>query len=313
MENDVYYISELEDKILDTIYRNMKYVQRPFGCLFSGGFDSGLLAAITHPDYIFRVKFPYGVQYDESRYSDAIIKHLGLQNVIDITITKELFNENFIDAVQTMGEPTTHFSLVPLYILMKEVAKHCKIVISGEGPDEYLGGYARYIIFDELKKMYRIPELRNYHPTINKALGIARDDFLRVYGNMMGYKPLDIARHDHEQYPMLGSFGKMDMDLGCIEKMEQKMAKNYDINLIYPYITNEFAEYCYRLPDNLKVRDGVTKWAFRQICKKYLPEFVMERSKMGGPVAPVNEWLGVEDIFNKATYIKKQKEILGLI
>jgi len=84
--------------------------------------------------------------------------------------------------------------------------------------------------------------------------------------------------------------------------------------LHYPYINDQLAEYCYRLPDHLKIRNGVTKWGFRQICKKYLPAMMMDRVKMGGPVFPVNKAMGwvVEGGYDKTIYLAKQIEILKL-
>ena len=130
----------------------------------------------------------------------------------------------------------------------------------------------------------------------------------------MGYPEGKVMSYAYlSGYPFQGIIGKMDMELGSIEKMELKMAEAHGVNLFYPYIDGTLAEYCYRLPDNLKIRDGVTKWAFRQICKKYLPAFMMDRGKMGGPVAPVNLWLGDTSCgeFDKTAYLKKQEEILN--
>jgi len=319
---DLYAIDELEEKILSTVGDYVAKIPRPFGLLLSGGFDSGLLAAITKPDYTLRVRFPYGPRYDESRYSDAIIKHLGLQNVCDITITPELFKENFEAAVRVMGETTTHFSLVPLYTLFKTAKKNLLVegplnILSGEGPDEYLGGYARQIIFDELKNLYEIPELRNYHTKIDSVLGanysISRDMVVWKYGEMMGYAPEEIYTYMGTDYPLQGAIGKMDMELGVIEKMEQKMANHFGVNLHYPFINDEFAEYCYRLPDDLKIRNGRTKWAFKEVGMRYLPEIMRDRQKLGGPVAPVNlflDCLDTEGHYGKETYLSRQQEIL---
>jgi len=317
MKTDQYYLAELEDKLLETVYNYVQGLKRPYGILISGGFDSGLLAALTKPDYVYSIRFPYGIKYDESRYADAIIDHLGLRDKTTIiTITKEHFDENFRDAVTTMGEPVSHFSLVPLYTLFKQIRKDQGVwaeVLSGEGPDEYLGGYARQIIFDELKKLYETPELRNYKGLIDKTLGFT--DPVKKYGEIVGYPEEKVQIYSRlPGYPLQGVIGKMDMELGVIEKMEQTLAKRHEVNLHYPYINDAFAEYCYMLPDHLKIRNGVTKWAFRQICKKYLPEFIMDRAKMGGPVAPINHWIDAADKgeFDKKRYLEIQKEILKL-
>jgi asparagine synthetase B (glutamine-hydrolysing) len=147
---------------------------------------------------------------------------------------------------------------------------------------------------------------------ILKALGFS--NLIIQYGRMMGYPDDSIMRYQLiPNIPLQGILGKMDMDLGVIEKMEQKMAVANGITLHYPYINQEFAEYCYMLPDHLKIRNGVTKWAFREVCRKYLPEFVMDRAKMGGPVAPVNHWIdgAMENgEFSKEKYLQLQKDIL---
>lgn len=310
MKSDAYYIAELEDKILETIFNYMKDIPRPYSLVLSGGFDSGLLAALLKPEFVYSINFPYGPRYDESRYRDAIIKHLDLKNVTIITFTKKEFLPNLREAVKIMEKPVSHFSLAPLNLLMKRVGNGSN-VISGEGPDEYLGGYARYIVFDELYKLYTIPELRNYKNIIPQVLGF--NNLIERYGEMMQYDASTYYYALIPFMPFLGKLGKMDMEQGVIEIMEQKLAKAHGINLHYPYINPVFAEYCYALPDHLKVRNGITKWAFRQICKKYLPEMMWDRSKMGGPVAPVNHWLRnqSDNEFDKTLYLKKQEEILN--
>lgn len=327
-QNDNFQIAQLEDKILDTVYGYVQHnVPRPFGLLLSGGFDSGLLAAITKPDFIFSIRFSHGVAYDESRYADAIIDHLHLRaktNIIEIT--KEDFIANAPAAIKAMGEPVSHFSVVPFYTIMQFVAQRMKDVgvkptlLSGEGPDEYLGGYARQIIYDELYRLFQTSELRGYHSMIYKALHVPEEAqklsletvLAARYGDLMGYNRLDIARYaGAREYPLQGRIGKMDMELGVIEKMEQKLAQHAGVFLHYPYINEEFSEYCYKLPDHLKIRNGVTKWAFRQICKKYLPEFVMDRAKMGGPVAPVNKWLFGKEGYGKEDWLAYQRKVLN--
>lgn len=311
MKSDQYYIDELEEKLLETVSLYMRKVTRPYGLLLSGGFDSGLLAALTKPDVLYRVQFyEADVRYDETRYADAIATHLGVSSKVKtLHVSSDAFKENIKSAVLAMGEPISHFSLVPFYMLMKFIKEQHEVlpidILSGEGPDEYLGGYARQIVFDELRKLYDIPELRNYRDVIKKVFGF--ENLALRYQEFMGYSGYPLGL---EEYPLQGKIGKMDMELGTIEEMEQKLALANGVNLHYPYINEQFAEYCYMLPDHLKIRNGVTKWAFRQIAMKYLPEFMRNRSKMGGPVAPVNEWLGLGVGYDKEKWLQIQREIL---
>jgi asparagine synthase (glutamine-hydrolysing) len=316
MQNkEQYLLQELEAKIIDTVGSYIEQnVERPFGILLSGGYDSGLLAALTKPDFAYRVKFPYGTVFDESRYAEAIGTHLDIP-ITEVVITPENFKENFKEAVKVMGEPTTHFSLVPLYLLFKEMKD--ERILSGEGPDEYLSGYARQVILDEVAKLMKTPELRTYQPLLSKWLPWTTE-LVKGYGERMGYPMEKVERyakmHEEGIYPLQGTVGKMDMELGIIEKMEGRMAKHFGVELHYPYISEDLAEYCYKLPDEMKIKDGKTKVAFKEIAMKYLPEIMRNRSKMGGPVAPANFLLGRNDLdpFDKSFYISEQKRILGI-
>src|SRR3990167_9924555 len=246
--NDQYLLAELEDKILDSVSSYMDGIKDSYSILMSGGFDSGLLAAITNPSVAYRIKFAGGVKYDETRYVNAVAKHLSIP-LVSLEFGRKEFDENFEEAVKIMGEPVSHFSLVPLFYLFKTLKEEGQFhVLSGEGPDEYLGGYARQIIFDELNKLYEISELRGYHKMIDEVLGLnylldKNSSLLLKYAELVGYnmKNYSIVLSNRQ---LQGLIGKMDMELGVIEKMEQKLAKHHKVDLHYPYINDVFAEYC---------------------------------------------------------------------
>jgi asparagine synthase (glutamine-hydrolysing) len=57
-----------------------------------------------------------------------------------------------------------------------------------------------------------------------------------------------------------------------------------------PLVDHEFLELTARMPSSLKVRDGETKWLFKQICDGWLPADVVRRPKQGFDI-PVDDWL----------------------
>ena len=57
-----------------------------------------------------------------------------------------------------------------------------------------------------------------------------------------------------------------------------------------PFLDHRVAELAWRLPLNMKIRDGQGKWALRQVLYKYVPKELIDRPKAGFAI-PVGQWL----------------------
>lgn len=57
-----------------------------------------------------------------------------------------------------------------------------------------------------------------------------------------------------------------------------------------PFLNHELVEFAWRLPVNLKIREGKGKWILRQVLARYLPRPLFERPKMGFAI-PIDAWL----------------------
>ena len=119
------------------------------GVFLSGGVDSTLIAAVARqwvPDLrAFTIAFPELRAIDESALARANAAALGIRHetfevrAADMVASLELF-------LRGSGEPFGDAAALPLTALSMHVGRQMKVVLTGEGADEMLGGYGRYRI-----------------------------------------------------------------------------------------------------------------------------------------------------------------------
>jgi asparagine synthase (glutamine-hydrolysing) len=57
-----------------------------------------------------------------------------------------------------------------------------------------------------------------------------------------------------------------------------------------PFLDHRVVEFAWQLPQDMKLRNGVSKWALRQVLYHHVPQALVERPKMGFGV-PIGDWL----------------------
>src|SRR5699024_3374286 len=138
-------LQEWEQAISDAMQESVaahKIADVEVGSFLSSGVDSSYMAALAHVDKTFTVGFA-NKQYDETDYAREFSAHIGVKNTA-YRITPEEYWENLGRIQYHMDEPLADAASVALYFVNREAAKQVKVCLSGEGADEFFGGYNIY-------------------------------------------------------------------------------------------------------------------------------------------------------------------------
>jgi len=144
--SDKDYIAEWRE-LFRTSVRLRLMADVPLGMFLSGGIDSSAIAAVmsgmvTEPIKTFSVAFKER-EANELEYARLVARQFKT-NHREVVVSPEEFFTALPKLVWHEDEPLAHPSSVALYFVSLLASQHVKVVLTGEGSDELLAGYARY-------------------------------------------------------------------------------------------------------------------------------------------------------------------------
>ena len=321
-------IKKIEDVMLDSV-KTHKISDVEVGSFLSSGVDSSFVAATFKGDKTFTVGFDYE-KYNEIGYAEKLSEKVGIDNYSKIISTDEYWDS--LGKIQYhMDEPLADPSAVALYFVSKLASKHVKVALSGEGADEFFGGYNIYREPMDLQITKLIPKpLRRGIAAIMKALPFRfkgknylirasmdlEDRFIgnakmfsekereRILKNPTGkYNHKEITKPYYDFTKGQDDVTRMqfiDLNLwmvGDILLKADKMSMANSLEVRVPFLDKEVFEVARHVQPDYRVNREATKYAFRMAAKDYLPEEVASKKKLGFPV-PTRVWLKDEKYYN---------------
>ena len=301
----------------------------------SSGVDSNYLSASLHNQggniKTFTVGFETadGEKYNEISYAKQASDYLGVENYSHV-ITEDEFWDKLGTVQWHMDEPSADPAAVALYFVDREASKKVKAVLSGEGSDEFFGGYTIYQTPLENQKLSKCPKaLLRFGSKVLKSLGIRGANYLYRAGtpieqqfignaNMFSTEersrilkhtksklsPQDITAPYYREVSSFDDVTKMqyiDMNLwlvGDILLKTDKMSMAHSLESRVPFLDKEVWSVARRLPSSRKVSLQTTKTSLRKAAEKLLPRQFCEKRKLGFPV-PTRVWLKQEKYYER--------------
>lgn len=292
----------------------------PVGCLLSGGVDSSLIVGLLaeagqHGLKTFSIGFESvnGVAGDEFKYSDIVAQHFGTDHH-QIRIDTARMLPALDGAIAAMSEPMVSHDCVAFYLLSQEVAKHVKVVQSGQGADEVFAGYHWYPPMAEPAAASLDGAVNSYRGAFfdRDSAGVASliSDAYRVDGD-----PSGVFVTDHFGAPGaetgVDRALRLDTTVMLVDdpvKRVDNMTMAWGLEGRVPFLDHELVELAATCPPELKTAHG-GKGVLKEAARRVIPAAVIDRPKGYFPVPALTHLEGPYlNMVRDALYAPEAKE-----
>ena len=315
-------------KVVEDAVRCRLVADVPLGAFLSGGIDSSAVVAIMARLTKEPVK-TFTIGFEESEFNEldharelANQYHTDHHEILVRPDTINLVNR----IVRHLDEPLADSAVIPTLVMSDFAAQHVKVALTGDGGDEFFGGYQSFFNIEAHRRFDRIPgPVRSMIGSVAALLPYSSygKNFLRMIS-----RPTAIERYFENNYTpyflrqrlltpawMIADDGAFlrtgmaqyllpentdvltqamyfestaNLTCGMLVKVD-RMSMAASLEVRCPLLDHRVVELAASLPPELKIRDGKGKYILIQAVKDYFPASLLSRKKMGFGV-PLNHW-----------------------
>ena len=299
----------------------------PFGAYLSGGIDSSSVVS-TMVKYSSAPVRTFAVGFDEEEYSELAFARLVASrmgtNHNEVVVNSGNFRDGWSEAIIRRGAPVSETSDIPILILSKLASKTVKMVLTGEGSDELLGGYPKHraeaavglyqsIVPRAIHDSVVAPLVRTLPYSMRRIkilLGAAGErDFtnrMRYWFGGMSTRDRDLMlgrslpSEPPDRFPFsmeMGSNGRKTMFFDQTSWLPDDLLERGDRMMMtgsiegrMPFMDTELAKLVARLPDKFLFGARGGKLVLRRAMEGILPDYILHRKKVPFRV-PISGWM----------------------
>lgn len=272
-------------------------------------------------------------KYDEKEYVDAVLNEREISGLFIYPEFDQLF-DSLDEIIWHQDEPFGSTSIFAQWnVFLCAAANDLKVMLDGQGADEQLAGYHAYFapLFTSLLKKGALFQLINEIRETDKIHGYNILFALKgIFSEMLPEGVCNLYRRYRTHNDIAPSWINMDklkatphnptIDSGekaenirqlslaqltssNLQKLlhwEDRDSMAHSIETRLPFLDYRLVEFVLRLPDDYKIKNGVTKKILREAMKGILPEAIRMRMDKMGFVTPEEYWIRSKpEIFRK--------------
>ncbi len=325
-KTDQQWTDTTHDLLKDAVKRRCQ-ADVPLGAFLSGGIDSSLVVSLMQlqsadPIKTFSIGFDVA-GYNEAPFAKKIADHLKTEHQ-EFYVTSQQAQEVIPKLASMFDEPFADVSQIPTYLVSKLAREKVTVSLSGDGGDELFAGYNRYTVGQKLWKYQHhtpalikklIPHLRHipakFWGLFEKIPGAPKHLADKISRGIRLFEGGDLQNCYRMlvQHWELGTDNNFDIHPGLSDSIENfqfwdmltylpgdiltkvdRASMEVSLEARVPLLDHRLISLAWQLPQHLKIRHGKGKWILREILKKYVPEQLFNRPKMGFGV-PIDAWL----------------------
>jgi asparagine synthase (glutamine-hydrolysing) len=309
-----YYEERLEELLLQAVEYRLN-AEVPVGFYLSGGLDSSLIGALMkkkgNKNYAsFSVVFPGDSEIDESYYQQLVAAHT--QSIHhEVPFTNEELLRRLKTAVFYSETPLREtYNTCSLALSERVRDSGVKVILSGEGSDELLGGYFGYRF--DVQRMMKNKVSSPVKQVEDILAGEVRE---RIWGDSSFFYEMDERELEETKRALYSAnLNEQYQDFDCFRRQLVDKEKLYDrhpfnkrsyldlklrladhliadhcdrvnyangIEGRYPFLDINVVEFIKTIPHDLKLNGVNEKYILKKIARKYLPHEICDRQKYG--------------------------------
>lgn len=303
-KGEAYYIENLRELLKSAISRRL-VADVPIGFYISGGLDSSVVACyigkyMLNSCYSFSAEIGSG-EMDESRFQ-KMVRDCVRSGHYCVRVTEREIWDNLLKVIYHAETALKESYDVAAYLLSGLVSQSpAKAVLTGQGADEFFGGYAGYMVdlFREMQKGHMSPE----ECRVNERLW--GDPYFRYERNHCQIRKIHEKIYSADIRGETGRFSawaESPIDTGrvrglsCLKRRSyidwklrlsdhllgehgDRMFFSHSVEGRHPFLDVELLSFVAGIPDRYKLNGTNEKYILKEAARGIVPEAVLRRKK----------------------------------